>query len=95
MPQDRAEAVKWYRLAANHGDAQAMYNLGLAYAKGEGVAQDNVQAHVWFNLAAARFPISHAHNRNLASKNRDLVAGKMAPEEIAEAQRLAREWKPN
>jgi TPR repeat protein len=94
LPQDFAEAAKWYRLSADQGYAQALYNLGLAYAKGEGVSQNNVSAHTWFNLAAARFPASDTGNRSVAVKNRDLVASKMTPEEIAEAQTLAREWKP-
>jgi TPR repeat protein len=94
VPQDYAEAAKWYRLAADLGDAQAQYNLGLAYAKGEGVSPDNVSAHMWFNLAAARFPASDARSRDAAVRNRDLVASDMTPEEIAEAQQLARDWKP-
>jgi hypothetical protein len=49
---------------------------------------------MWFNLAAASFPASDVSNRNLAGKNRDLVARKMTPDQIAEAQKLAREWKP-
>ena len=98
-PQDYAEAVKWYRLAADQGDAEALYNLGLAYAKGEGVLQNNVSAHLWLNLAAARFPASDPRNpseamRNAAIRSRDLVASNMTPEEIAEAQKLAREWRP-
>ena len=76
------------------GDAQAQYNLGLAYATAEGVEQDNVRAHMWFNLAAARFPASAARNRREAVKNRDFVAAKMSPEQLAEAQKLAREWQP-
>src|SRR5262249_9700573 len=56
VPQDYAEAARWYRRAAAQGDAQAQYNLGLAYARGEGVTQNAVDAHMWFNLAAARFP---------------------------------------
>jgi len=92
VPQDYAEAAKWYRLAANRGDAQAQYNLGLAYVEGEGVTPDNVAAHMWFNLAAARFPATDTRNRNAAVKNRDVVAGKMTPEQVAEAQKLAREW---
>jgi uncharacterized protein len=94
VPKDSAEAAKWYLLAADQGDAQAMYNLGLAYAKGEGVSQDNVSAHMWFNLAAARFPASGARNLTAAVKSRDLVARKMSTSELAEAQKLAREWKP-
>jgi tetratricopeptide (TPR) repeat protein len=94
VPQDYAEAVKWYRRAANHSHAQAQYNLGLSYAKGEGVPQDDVSAHMWFNLAAARFPVSDTRNHDLAVRNRELVANKMTREQIAEAQNLAREWKP-
>ena len=49
--------------------------------------QDYVQAHMWFNLAAA-------HGIEPASKNRDMVAENMTPADLSEAQRLAREWKP-
>ena len=66
----------------------------LLYAQGEGAPQDNVSAHMWFNLAAARFPASDTRNRDVAVKSRDVVAGKMTAEQIAEAQRRAREWKP-
>jgi hypothetical protein len=65
------------------------------YARGEGgTPQDNVSAHMWFNLAAARFPASDTRNRDVAVRSRDVVAGKMTAEQIAEAQRRAREWKP-
>jgi TPR repeat protein len=37
VPQDDAEAVWWYRLAAGQGDADAQNNLGVNYANGEGV----------------------------------------------------------
>ena len=57
------------------------------YANGQGVTQDYVLAHMWFNLSAAQGDAD-------ATKNRDRVAGKMTPARIAEAQRLAREWKP-
>jgi TPR repeat protein len=92
VPQDNAEAAKWYRAAADRGDPQAQYNLGLAYAKGEGVEQDNISAHAWFNIAASRFAASDAGNRNLAISNREAVARKLTPEEIADAQKRAREW---
>jgi len=58
------------------------------------VPQDYVQAHKWFNLAAARFPGSEPKRREAAVENRDRIAAKMTPTQIAEAQRLAREWKP-
>ena len=92
--QDYTEAAKWYRLAAEQGDPQAQYNLGLAYAKGEGLTEDNVSAHMWLNLAAARFPASDTVNRGVAVASREAVAGRMSPEEIADAQKRAREWTP-
>jgi TPR repeat protein len=89
-----AEMVKSYRRAAEQGVAEAQHNLGHMYRVGLGVPQDYVQAHMWFNLAASRFPASERENRERAVKNRDIVASKMTPDQIAEAQRLAREWKP-
>jgi hypothetical protein len=92
VPQDDAEAAKWYREAAEQGDATAQVNLGAMYAKGRGVPQDYVQAHMWFNLTAARF--SEKDLREKAVAARDRVAAKMTPEKIAEAQALATNWKP-
>ena len=42
VPQDYAEAIKWYRKAAEQGYASAQYNLGIMYDDGEGVPQDYV-----------------------------------------------------
>ncbi len=64
------------------------------YAAGKAVARDLVQAHKWYTLAAARFPPDEASFRDKAIRNADGVAARMTPEQIAEAQRLAREWKP-
>jgi uncharacterized protein len=94
VPQDHAEAAKWYRLAADQRHPQAQYNLGLLYAAGEGVAQDNVMAHMWLNLAVAQFPVSDGRSRGAAIRARDVVANKLRREQIAEAQKLAREWQP-
>jgi len=88
VPQDYAEARKWFSLAADQGDANAQFNLGIMYATGDGVPQDHVQAHKWYNLAALQFPASKA------AAARDALAAKMTPAQIAEAQKLAREWKP-
>lgn len=85
MPQDYAAAVTWYRKAADQGHVSAQVNLGIRYAKGQGVPQDYVQAHKWSNLAAA------TGDKN-AIKNRDIVAKKMTPADISKAQKLAREW---
>jgi len=94
VPQDYAEAIKWYRLAAEQGEARAQFNLGVSYAEGQGVEQDYVTAYMWFNLAAPRFLPSEADRRRAAINNRDLTASRMSREQIVEAQRLAREWKP-
>lgn len=87
VPQDHAEAAKWYRKAADQGYATAQGILGSTYYYGRGVPQNYVLAHMWFNLAAAK-------GDGDSLKNRDLVASEMTPIDIAEAQRLAREWKP-
>jgi hypothetical protein len=96
VPQDDVEALNWYRRAAEQGYAQAQFNLGVMYARGEAHdgRQDNVSAHMWFNLAASRFPASEPIARSAAIKSRDAVASRMSPEEIAHAQQLARDWKP-
>ena len=44
-------ASKWYHLAAEQGDADAQYKLGLMYSNGEGILQDNKEATKWFQLA--------------------------------------------
>jgi hypothetical protein len=103
VPQDYDQAVSWYRKAAEHEHetgqvesaevhslfiAEAQYDLGIKYYRGEGVSQDYVQAHMWLNLAA-----SHSGDQSY-SQMRDDCARKMTPEQIAEAQRLAHEWKP-
>ncbi len=67
---------------------------GFSYAKGEGISQDNVSAHMWFNIAASRFGGADAAGRGLAISNRDVVAKEMTSEEITEAQKRARDWKP-
>ena len=61
------------------------------FFKGEGVPQDYIQAHMWYNLSASN---RTGDERDIAVSNRDRVAEKMPPEDISEAQRLASEWKP-
>ena len=47
-------AAQWYRKAADQGDSDAQYNLGVAYDEGEGVPQDHQQAVAWYRKAAAQ-----------------------------------------
>ena len=94
VPQDYTEAMKWYQKAAEQGHAEAQYNLGGMYFRGRGVPRDFVLAHMWFNLSVSRVPASEGEKREATEIIIDLVASKMTPYQIAEAQRLAREWKP-
>jgi len=87
VPQDYKEAVKWFRKGAEQGNVNLQSQVGSMYEKGQGVPQDYIQAHMWFNLAGA-------NGNAFAIENRERVASKMTPGQIAEAQRLASEWKP-
>jgi TPR repeat protein len=88
VPQDYSEGVRYYHLAADQGNWQAQGALGAAYFSGAfGVPQDYVQAHLWLNLAAV-----HGNKQTLFLRN--AVEHTMSPTQLAEAQRLAREWKP-
>ena len=62
------------------------------YCHGRGVRQDDVLAHIWFTLAASRFPPGEEHDN--AAKGRDWAAARMTPAQIAEAEKLARQWSP-
>lgn len=84
--QDSKEAVKWYRLAADQGDADAQYSLGRAYYNGEGIPQDLARAHMWINLAAN-------NDKDGAVETLEILEQLMTPAQIAEAQRMAREWR--
>lgn len=79
------EALTQYEADAKQGRADALYNLGLAYSIGQGVGVDYVAAHKWFNLAAMK-------GSEPAKSWRAQIAHEMNSGQIAEAQRLAREW---
>ncbi len=85
---DYAAALREWRPLAEQGHAMAQTFLGVMYSKGQGVPQDYVLAHMWFDLAA--WPGQSL--RDLVIKDREAVAAWMTPAQIAEAQRLAREW---
>jgi TPR repeat protein len=93
VPQDYVEAVKWFRSAAEQGFVDAQDSLARMYVQGQGVPKDYVQAHMWCNRAASRFSGEAGHNIDDAAA-RDQLAEDMTPAQIAEAQRLAREWRP-
>ena len=85
LPQDYQEAIRWCGLAADQGNGRAMFLLGRLYHTAHGVPQDFVRAHMWYNLATA-------HGFEESKRWRDRLADDMSASQIAEAQKLAREW---
>ena len=84
VPQNDIEGVKWLRLSAEQGDLSGQNNLGVSYKGGKGVLQDYILAHMWLNLAASK-------GMTFSGEERDKIAKLMTPEQIAEAQKLAKE----
>jgi TPR repeat protein len=91
VPTDYTEAAKWFQRAADAGEVWSQLHLAVAYARGRGLKQDYVKAHVWFSVVVSK---TSGDQRQFASDARDEVACKMTHHQIAEAQRLASEWKP-
>ena len=89
VPQDYAEAVKWFRKAGDQGYDSAMPMLGISYALGKGVRKDSVQSYFWFSLAASR---SSGDDYKQLSESRDIAARQLTPEKLREAQRMTQEW---
>ncbi len=87
VAQDYKEAARLYGLAAAQGNAGAQSNLGVMYSNGQGVAQDYVRAHMWYNLGASSLS---GEEGKIATSNRDNIAKMMTPQQIAEAQAMAR-----
>ena len=83
---DYKTAYKEFLPLAQTGDAGAQTILGFMYNVGLALPQDYVRAHMWWSLAAAQ-------GKEIAVKNRDIVAGRMSPADISKAQKMAREWK--
>jgi TPR repeat protein len=82
VPQDLATAISRLRKAADQGYADAQYGVAIFC-----VPKDYVSAHMWLNLSAAT-------GGERVAKLRETVEAQMTPSQIAEAQKLAREWKP-
>ncbi len=84
---DYDRAVREFRLLAEQGHAQAQVNLGIMSSQGRGVPKDSVQAYRWYTLAAGQ-------GDDLAEKFKAHLEKSMTLDQLAEAQRLARAWKP-
>jgi TPR repeat protein len=85
IQQDTPEALKWYRMAAEQGVMEAQYNLGIMYFSGDGIPKDVIQAYAWID-------VSVMGGDERAKNSRDLIESEMSPEQIEEAQKLAKEY---
>ena len=82
MPENDAEAVIWYSLAAEQGYAYAQNNLGLMYFNGAGAPQDDVRAYMWWSVSTAQ---GYAEARI----NRDIAADRLTRAQTTEGQDMA------
>lgn len=87
VPQDPTEAAKWFRRAAEQGYTEAQHNLGALYGSGQGVRRDYIEAYKWMNICAAT-------GNHGCTTQRDLLAKKLKPAQLAQAQRVASEFSP-
>lgn len=80
VPQDSAEALKWYRKAVEKGYAPAQYNLGFAYFNGQGVPQDDEESARWYRRAAEQGDAGAQYNLGLMYFN-----GQGVPQDFAQS----------
>jgi hypothetical protein len=84
-PRNDKQAFYWYTRAAEQGNTGAQLNLGLMNGLGRGTLKNSIEAYAWFNVAAAQ-------GKEQATKNRNIVEKKMTSSQIAEAQKLSKEY---
>jgi TPR repeat protein len=87
--QTTAAEVAALRQRAERGEALAQWNLGFSYSDGDGVPQNDVEAHKWYSLTELR---ATGDEKKRRAKARDLVAERMPPAQLADAQQRASEW---
>jgi hypothetical protein len=85
------QAVWWFRKAAKTGHSPSQFNLGLAYIYGQGVPQSYSLAYMWVSISASSGEFG---DYSQTAEIRDDIAQKMTPQQVADAQRLAADWKP-
>lgn len=88
VERDYTKAAQWFTKAANQGLSKAQYSLGLLYAEGQGVKKDVVKAYMWLSLAASD------KQEPVGQEKRDALAKTMTNVQVAQAQKLAAEFKP-
>lgn len=96
VPENAPEAVKWFMLAADQGLADAYYSLGQQYSLGGGgMERDRAEAYFWLVLAVEGYEAAGRGDDTIdsARQMRDLVAGKLTPEQIAAEGKRVADWK--
>jgi hypothetical protein len=81
--------VRWWKKAADQGDANAQTFLGLSYQFGRGVRRDKAKAYFWLNLATTR---NTDEKEDASAKLRDDAAAGLSPAELSATQKRCREW---
>jgi TPR repeat protein len=89
FPRDMEQAAAWYLKAADQGDVGAQGTLGVLYSMGQGVAQDNVEAYFWLDLAAS---IKGPDQEKYAA-NRQMIGERITADELAAVQDRVAAWK--
>jgi uncharacterized protein len=88
VAKDEVEAVKWFRKAAEQNYVDAQFNLGMCYERAEAGTEDWAEVYKWLSLAARQ-------GHEGAKKFMTVLESKlMTPEQIAQGQKRAREFKP-
>ena len=79
-------------MVSQGGTPDALFELGMLYCSGRDGSPDLIEAHKWFNIVGSQIPPDNFDMRDEVVAARDKLAANMTPHEVAEAQRLAREW---
>lgn len=95
VPKDIALALQSYRAAADQGYAEAQYVLGQMYADGRGVPKNQMQAFVWFSLAAKHYGPTEDKERGYALTRRDTAAKTLNAAQRAAADKMVATWAPS
>ena len=94
VSKDGGESIRWLASAADKGYVPALLELGKACEAGMDLPQDYVSAHMWYNLAATLASRAEGNEEAKAEAMlaRDRLTRKMTREQVAEAQKRARDW---
>jgi len=87
VPQDDGQARQWLQLAGEKGKFKAQYIIGMMLANGQGITKDYVLAHMWYNLSNLQGNVG-------ATNQISALETSMSLEQIEQAQKMVREWKP-